>query len=409
MKKLSLVGGVVLAAGLGVFTIVGAQGFGSGNSTAALNHVPNLPSMAVCGHPGQGEASCHSRVVTDPQGRPKSGSKAVAGYGPMQFLGAYNLGSGQANGSPIIAVVDAYDDPNIASDLKAYSTYFHIPNLPSCSGPIGSAASACLEKVNQNGGTKYPAGNQGWALEISLDVEIAHAVCQNCRVLLVEANSASYGDLMAAVDRARLMGAAYISNSYGSGEFSGETAYDSYFDHPGTVFTFSAGDNGYGAGYPASSPYVTAVGGTTLAVNTDNSYAGEAAWSGTGSGCSAYESKPSWQTDTLCAGRTMNDVAADADPSTGAAVYDSYGYYGQRGWFEVGGTSLSSPIIAATYALAGNVPATVGASLLYSNPSAFHDVTSGSNGSCGVDGLCSSTIGYDAPTGLGTPNGLGAF
>ena len=327
-----------------------------------FSHIKLQPHMAVCGTAAAGDARCNAQVVVDDQGNPQVSRNVVLGsFGPTQFLGAYGL-TGTAIGSPILAVVDAYDDPYIASDLTTYSKAFPgLSVLPACSTKMTIASSAvpCFQKVSQTGSTtRYPMSNSGWGLEISLDVEIAHAVCQNCKILLVEANSASYNDLMSAVDRARLTGAKYISNSYGSSEFSGETAYDSHFNYPGIAFTFSAGDSGYGVSYPAASQYVTAVGGTTLVVTSTvpnkYTYVAEQAWSGTGSGCSKYEAKPSWQTgvtDSLCpANRMVNDVSADADPNTGAAVYDSFSYYGMRGWFQVGGTSLSSPIVAATYA-----------------------------------------------------------
>ena len=237
-------------------------------------------------------------------------------------------------------------------------------------------------------------------------------MCQNCNILLVEARSANYSDLMTAVDRARIMGAKIISNSYGSSEFSSETSFDSHFNYPGVMFLFSSGDSGYGTSYPAASRYVTAVGGTSLFLNPDNSYQSEVAWDGAGSGCSLYELKPVWQKDTLCAKRTIADVSADADPNTGAAVYDSFGYAGINGWLQVGGTSLASPLVAGIYALAGGVPnTTVGASLLYNRvnySSNFNDIISGSNGSCGTY-LCTSLLGYDGPTGLGTPKGTSAF
>ncbi|MEO9173979.1 MAG: hypothetical protein ABI317_00600, partial [Gaiellales bacterium] len=169
------------------------------------------------------------------------------------------------------------------------------------------------------------------------------------------------------------------------------------------MITASSGDGGYGAQYPATSPYVVAVGGTTLALNAGNSYKSETAWANGGSGCSAYEAKPVWQADYGCAKRTEVDVSADADPNSGAAIYDTYGYLG---WVQVGGTSLSSPLIAAVYALSGN---TTNGTAPYSNPAALHDVTSGSNGSCSPSYLCTAGVGYDGPTGLGTPNGLAAF
>jgi len=207
------------------------------------------------------------------------------------------------------------------------------------------------------------------------------------------------------------MHADVISNSYGSGEFSGETSYDSHFNHPGIAITFSSGDNGYGVEYPASSKYVTAVGGTTLNLNSNSTYNSETVWSGTGSGCSAFELKPTWQKDNLCSKRTVADVSADADPNTGAAVYDSVKFQGQSGWFKVGGTSLSSPLVAAVYALAGVPSGSSANSLPYSsgNSTNLHDIVSGSNGSCRGTYLCTGVSGYDGPTGLGTPNGLAAF
>jgi subtilase family serine protease len=200
-----------------------------------------------------------------------------------------------------------------------------------------------------------------------------------------------------------------VSNSWGGGEFSTETFYDSHFSKAiGKPITFSAGDSGYGVQYPAASQYVTAVGGTTLSLTSTNTRKSEAVWSGTGSGCSAYEPKPTWQKDARYIRRTNNDVAADADPNTGAAIYDSVPYLGHAGWFQVGGTSLSSPIIASAYALAGNGLSTVDGSYPYAHTSYLYDVTAGANGSCGTY-LCAAKIGYDGPTGNGTPKGTGGF
>jgi len=378
------------------------------------------PHEAVCADSGAGTAHCNARVISDfasvaasrrggasPGAVPPPPSSA---YGPAQFLTAYALSGAAASGNPIIAVVDAYDDPNIASDLSAYSTAYAIPQLPACAGAIASSATACFQKVNQSGSTtSHPSSNTGWGLEISLDVEVAHAVCQNCSILLVEANSNGYSDLMAAEDRAFGLGAAAVSNSWGSGEFTGESSYDSHFNHPGVAVTASAGDGGYGVEYPAASPYVTAVGGTSLFLNADNSYNNEIAWSGTGSGCSAYESKPGWQSDAGCARRTVADVSADADPNTGAAVYDTLGYGGTKGWFQVGGTSLAAPLIAAVYAQASVTANTQENALPYADAADLHDVAGGSNGSCGGSYLCTALAGFDGPTGLGTPLGLGAF
>lgn len=357
-------------------------------------------SQPVCPGPAApGNARCHAHVVTHTNGKPFA-STSPTGYGPTQFTKAYSLPSSTAGAGVTIAIVDAYDDPNIESDLGVYSSYY---GLPSC-----TTANGCFKKVNQTGGTKYPRANAGWALEISLDVEIAHAVCPNCKILLVEANSASFSDLLAAEDYATAH-ATVVSNSWGGSEFSGENTYDSHFNHIGIPITVSSGDSGYGVEYPAASQYVTAVGGTTLTLNADGSYKSETVWSGAGSGCSAYEPKPSWQSDLQCIRRTVADVAADADPNTGAAVYDSVRYQGASGWLKVGGTSLAAPLIASVYALAGNTANTVDGSYPYGHTSSLHDVTSGSNGSCGGSYLCTGAVGYDGPTGDGTPNGTTAF
>jgi len=372
-------------------------------SPVALSHIP----VCVPGDPGV-SVGCHSRVIVDNNGQPKI-TTFPSGFGPSAFHGAY-VNQTTTSSKQIIGIVDAYDDPNILSDLNTYSTTYGIPSLPVCSGSVFSSATPCFQKINQLGGTKYPSVNAGWALETSLDVEVAHAMCQNCSILLVEANSASYADLMTAIDRAVASGATVVSNSYGSNEFSGETAYDSHFNKRGVAFTFSSGDAGYGTEYPASSQYVTAVGGTSLKLNSNGTYQSETAWNGTGSGCSAYETKPMWQKDSGCTKRTVADVSAVADPNTGAAVYDSVRYQGKAGWFQIGGTSLSAPLVAGVYALAGTVPSTsFGNSLPYSNTLNLHDVTSGSNGSCGGSYLCTAKIGYDGPTGLGSPLGLSAF
>jgi subtilase family serine protease len=356
-------------------------------------------SRPVCPGPAAaGNARCHSHVTTDQHGNPHA-TTGPSGYGPVQFRTGYGL-TVSGSSSTTIAIVDAYDDPYIESDLGVYSTQYALPRCTSANG--------CFKKVNQTGGTSYPSRNSGWALEISLDVEIAHAICPNCKILLVEANSNSFSDLLRAEDYA-IAHAQVVSNSWGGSEFSGELSYDGHFNHLGRPITFSSGDSGYGVEYPASSQYVTAVGGTTLNLNSNYTYSSESVWSGTGSGCSAYEPKPTWQKDTGCVRRTAVDVAADANPSTGAAVYDSYAYQGRTGWFRVGGTSLSSPIVAAIYALAGNAASTVDGSYPYSHKSYLHDVISGSNGSCGGSYLCTGKTGFDAPTGNGTPKGTTGF
>jgi subtilase family serine protease len=259
--------------------------------------------------------------------------------------------------------------------------------------------------VNQTGGTAYPSGNTGWAEEISLDVDMVSAVCQNCHILLVEASSNSLSDLLAAETTAANLGADVISNSWGAGESRWEASYDSSLPS-GVAITASAGDSGYGASWPAASPKVAAVGGTSLVADASARGWTETVWNGTGSGCSRYESKPSWQQDTGCAKRTIGDVAAVADPATGVVVYDSYN---EPGWMAFGGTSVASPVIASVFALAGNSHTGTAVSLPYAHTSSLFDVTSGSNGNCSVAYLCNGTVGYDGPTGLGTPNGTAAF
>lgn len=384
-------------------------------AVVAISAVVVAPASAasqrpVCPGPsGAGQALCNAHVVTDGKGAPQVTS-APSGYGPVQFRGAYGLPSSAPAGQTI-AVVDAYDDPNVAADLNAYSSQF---GLPLC-----NSANPCFQKVNQSGsaGGPFPRSDSGWSLEISLDVEVAHAICPNCKILLVEASSSSLTNLAAGVRTAARLGAKEISNSYGGSEFSSELSetYAAPYNQPGIAVTVSSGDNGYGSfGFPAALSSVITVGGTTLNLGAGNIYGSESVWSGAGSGCSLYVTVPSWQSSLgTCAGkRGTADVAADANPSTGAAVYDTVKYQGRSGWFQVGGTSLSSPLVAGVYALAGGLPAgSTGASALYGHlgdSSVLHDVTSGSNGSCTTI-MCKGAVGYDGPTGVGTPIGIGAF
>ena len=361
----------------------------------------------VCDAASGPNAACDALVVTDTSGKPLA-TTSPSGYGPSQFHSAYGLPATASN-LQTIAIVDAYDDPTITSDLATYSSTYHLSGLPTCTSP--TQAAACFIKVNQRGKAgSYPLRSPGWSLEIALDVETAHQICQNCKIILVEASSASFSNLGAAEDTAASLGANAISNSYGGSEFSTETSNDSHYNHSGIAITVSSGDSGYGVEYPAASRFVTAVGGTSLNVDSNGNRTTETVWSGSGSGCSAFESKPSWQTDSGCARRTVADVSADADPATGAAVYDTTRYQGQAGWFQVGGTSLASPLIAGVYALAANATSsTYPASIPYAHTSSLFDVLSGSNGSCSGSYLCTAGLHYDGPSGLGSPTGIGAF
>jgi subtilase family serine protease len=372
------------------------KGDTSGISPANPANPDKAPAVArACADAPVGFAHCDSLVRTDVV---QDGPVAVpSGYGPADLRAAYKLTS-NGSSSQTVAIVDAYNDPNAESNLAVYRAQY---GLPPC-----TTANGCFRKVNQNGGTTYPAGNTGWAEEISLDLDMVSAICPNCHILLVEASSASFANLAAAVDRAAIMGAKAISNSYGGSEYSTETSDQAHYNHPGIAITVSSGDSGYGVEFPAASQYVTAVGGTHLVRSSSSRGWTETVWNGAGSGCSRYITKPSWQHDTGCSRRTVADVSAVADPNTGVAVYDTYGV---SGWLVFGGTSVAAPIVASVYALAGNESSITYGSYPYSHTSSLFDVTSGSNGSCGSSYLCTGKAGYDGPTGLGTPNGTGGF
>jgi len=397
-----VLGTAVVAMVLGVAPALAETPAGPTGPAPGLSHRP------VCGPPAAGAARCHAQKVTHGSGAPLATTSYASGYQPADLAAAYKYtlppaGSTWAWNGQTVAIVDAYDNPNTETDLAAYRSQF---GLPAC-----TTANGCFTKINQRGGTTYPAGDTGWGQEIALDLDMASAVCANCRILLVEADTNSYVNLGTAVDTAAARGATAISNSYGGGEFSGETAYEYHYNHPGTAITVSSGDAGYGVEFPAASRYVTAVGGTTLTRSTTTARGWtETAWSGAGSGCSAYITKPTWQTDTGCTHRTVADVAAVADPNTGVAVYDSYGSTGGANWLVFGGTSVASPVIAGIYALAGNVTALNYGSYPYTHTAALYDITAGSNGRCRRQPyLCTAGPGYDGPTGLGTPNGLAGF
>ncbi len=323
-------------------------------------------------------------------------------YSPLYLQSAYNVAA--ADPGATVAIVDAYDYSRAESDLAYYRSYF---GLPACTTDNG-----CFRKVDQRGGTNYPQGDQIWAMETSLDLDMVSAICPKCHILLVEADSNLTADLGAAVNTAVALGATVVSNSYGRHEYSAEGLdNERYYHHPGVAVVASSGDSGYGAQFPAASQYVIAVGGTTLhqATDTGTRNASETAWAGSGSGCSLYLPKPTWQHDTGCSNRSVADVSAVADPSTGVWVWDTYPLGG--GWGIFGGTSVAAPIVSALYALAGNPLDSTAqlASAPYGDLADLNDVTSGSNGSCSASYLCTAGAGYDGPTGLGTPNGAKPF
>jgi subtilase family serine protease len=364
-----------------------------------------------------GPLRCFSQAIAHGRTGPQI-MAGPTGLGPSQIQSAYKLG-GLSSGGRTVAIVDAFDDPNAASDLATFRKAY---GLSAC-----TTANGCFKKVNQNGAASpLPSGDYGWAEEISLDLDAVSSACPDCHILLVEANSANSPDLDKAEDTAATAaGVASVSNSWGGSEDSTILGDDAHFNHPGVAITASSGDSGFGVSWPASSQYVTGVGGTTLSTASNSRGWNETAWSGAGSGCSGFEPKPSWQKDTGCAKRTVADVSADADPNSGLGVYDTYNSCGSSsfcdflielgavqgldGWAQVGGTSLSSPLIASVYALAGNSGSVTYGGFPYAHTSSLFDVTSGSNGSCSPAYLCTAGPGYDGPTGLGTPNGTAAF
>ncbi|NYJ76107.1 S53 family peptidase [Allobranchiibius huperziae] len=326
--------------------------------------------------------------------------RAISGKTPTDIRSAYKL-AGLNSGGRTVAIVDAYGYPNAERDLGVYRSQF---GLSSC-----TKANGCLTIENQSGSTtSLPSTDVGWDQEQALDLDAVSAACPDCKILLVQASSASNANLGTAVNTAaKKSGVVAISNSYGGGD-SSDSTYGKYYNHPGIAVTASTGDDGYqGASYPASSHYVTAVGGTSLYTASNTRGWTESAWSGAGSGCTTLNTAPSGQNSavTHCSGRAMADVSAVADPNTGLAVYAPTSSTSSS-WAQYGGTSLSSPIVASVYALSGNT-AGYANTLPYAHTSGLFDVTSGSNGSCSY--YCSAQSGWDGPTGLGTPNGTSAF
>ncbi len=390
MKKLIV---AMSLAALFVFTVLGRPIQGPAyNVHAASSSAYRF--IQVCSNAPAGYAHCNAIRVISTSTSTTCDSNDIAGYHPCDLQSAYNLASSTEGNGQTIAIVDPYHDPNAESDLGVYRSQF---NLPLCATKNG-----CFKQVDQSGGTP----NSAWAQETSLDLDMVSAICPNCNILLVEAKTSSMQNLETANDTAAQLGANVINNSYGISEYSAETTEESHFNHPGIAITASSGDNGYKTQFPASSQYVTAVGGTTLKPAQNSRGWTETAWSGTGSGCSLYISKPSWQSDPGCSNRTIGDVSAVADPTTGVAAYDSFGV---GGWVVYGGTSVASAIIAGVYGLAGNANNINYGSYSYSHTGSLNDITSGSNGSCGGSYLCTAGPGYDGPTGNGTPNGTGGF
>lgn len=313
------------------------------------------------------------------------------GCTPAQIRHAYGFDKITNNGAgQTIAIIDAYGSPTLANDLKIFSTTFGLQQ-------------ATLAVYYPQG---KPASNSGWALETTLDAEWAHAIAPGARIVVVVAKSASISNLLGAVDYAvKTLGVKQVSMSWGAAEFSSETRYDSHFNKAGVSFFASSGDSGAGVIWPAASPYVVGVGGTTLQLDSAGNVVTETGWSGSGGGVSAYYTKPVWQSNfSASAGRAVPDVSYDADPATGFPVYIS-NYNNTTGWIQVGGTSAGAPQWAAQQALINAARSTSMSnadSHIYSTATStytdYFDIISGTNGAY----LCGPS--YDLVTGLGSPN-----
>jgi len=370
----------------------------------------------ACATPGLGQFQCYALWAPEPGGPARTtaaGTTATgsppAGWGAKDIESAYKLPVGR-DSHATVAVVEAYDTPNLERYLNVYRNQYGL-------GPC-TTANGCFRKVGQNGSAKdLPSSSlqTGWDLEATLDVDMVSAACPSCRILVVEANGQDYGQLAAAENTAARLGAVVISNSYGYRETGQTQVYAKDYDHPGHTIVVASGDSGYtAASFPANLSTVTAVAGTQLSKAGNKRGWSESVWNTPGAGaggsaCSAYVAKPSWQHDKSCPGRTVADVSALA---WNVAIYEKdYG-----GWVMVGGTSAASPIVAGVYGLAGNA-ATVKPGYEYAHTSALFDITSGNNdwffeengAVCGGSYLCVAKKGYDAPTGLGSPDGIGAF
>ena len=386
----------------------------------------------VCPAPTATRASCLAIGVPSPSklaslglATPSyEGSGELEGLSPEDLRSAYKFPKEGGEGQTV-AIVDAYNYANAQADLEVYRKKY---GLPKCAEEVGKEAS-CFRKVNQKGEEGKPPAEESseWVLETALDLDMVSASCPKCHILLVEANNAKLENLLLAVQEAAVKGAKVISDSWGSPESSGEAGDDHYLVHAGVPVLFGSGDSGYGVGYPSASPDVIAVGGTSLKRAKNSREWSEEAWSGAGSGCSRYEiEKPAWQTDVGCSDRTVADVSAVASPETPVSLYDSYGTKeekgekkGKEGWRLLGGTSVATPLVAGIEAQASKYALSLpAADVFYFDPGALFDVTSGSNM---VEGEpcrapaedpvvreyeCHAGVGYDGPTGNGTPDGL---
>jgi subtilase family serine protease len=391
----------LLGAGALAVAALTASVQGADAASPQLTHLSGLHAQRVCSAKGDAShATCFAKVLVNGKGAvPMATAPLASALSPTQLKAAYGLPATGGTGRTV-AIVDAYGYPNLERDLTIYRNYY---GMPAC-----TSANGCLKVRDQNGGTNLPRTTVGWDQEQALDVDAVSATCPGCNILVVQAKSTSFADLGTAVNQAaKTAGVVAISNSYG-GSDAPDTTYGAYYNHPGIAVTASTGDNGYqGGSYPASSSYVTAVGGTSLKMS-GTTRVSETVWNGAGSGCSTYNTALAAAAPygTGCAKRAMADVSAAADPNTGGLSVYSPTNASSSSWSQYGGTSESSPIIASVYALAGTGYSNA---TPYAHPGNLNDITSGSNGTCPTTQWCNARAGWDGPTGLGTPNGTGAF
>jgi subtilase family serine protease len=374
--------------------LVGAAPLLGGAAAAASSKPPALNYRAVC--PARpGVITCRALVRTDVRGLAKSGDPN--GYGPAELQDAYNLPSGLGDG--VTVAITGQGGYSLAeSDLAAYRSMY---GLPACKIKTG-----CLTIVNQEGQKKpLPPDNRGWWGESALDMDMVSAACPLCKILYVESNMQD-GDtgLLTSINTAVSLGATIVTNSWGEYDSQawGDAEYRKYFYHPGAEILFASGDIGYGSAQPDSKLLVM-VGSTTLTQAKNKRGWSESVWRGSTSWCSVDNKTARWMPQVGCSGRLMVDLATDGDPATGVAVYVA----GQ--WRVEGGTSASSPFVAGIYALGGRASKLRASRSLYRHPEAFFDVTTGSDGTCSPPIFCEAGPGYDAASGLGTPNGIAAF
>ncbi|WP_410673932.1 S8 family serine peptidase [Amycolatopsis sp. cmx-4-68] len=354
--------------------------------------------QAACPDAGPGLLRC---LTTYTPGLAHTLVDDPVGWGADDLASAYRLPAGPGPDT-VVGISIAFDAPNLEADLATYRAQY---GLPPC-----TTANGCFRKVNQQGAAApLPTANFGWALESTLDVSMVSAACPSCRIVVVEGNSPGFADLAETEDTAVRLGAKVVSNSYGAREGGAPLAYASHYRHPGVTVVASSGDSGFtAASYPAVLASTVAVGGTSLASDPDSPRGwAESAWTYGGSGCSAYIAKPAWQHDTHCGKRTVADVSAVAED---LAIHST----DAGGWLPVSGTSASAPFVAGLYGRSGRAGVAQPADL-YARASQFADIVTGNNDpaasgkKCGGDYLCVAGPGYDAPTGVGVPNGLTGF